>query len=115
MVTTSSYFGDDVDEEEPEREVDEVHPLDEADDQEHRHLQPALCLGLTGSTGDGRVTGEAVTDGGADCTATKREAGGDQRPHQDQCVGHVVSLLKSFACEAAAVMLFSRPSRAMPK
>ena len=95
---TDRLTGDDVDEEEAERQVDEVHPLDESDDQEHRHLQPSLRLRLTGGAGDGRVAGEAVTDGGADRATAECKSGGDQRSHLEQCMGGSCRVSPQLAC-----------------
>ena len=117
-MVTNPYFavGDDVDEEEAEREVDEVHPFDQSDDQEHGHLQPALRLWLTGGSGDGRVTGETVTDGGADRATAERKSGGDQRSHHDAAHGSCGLSPQLVACDCGRRDAPpSRPSRAMPK
>ena len=112
-VSRPLLFGDDVDEEESEREVDEVHPFDQPDDQEHGHLEPALGLGLTGGTGDGRVPA-TVTDGGADRAAAERRVRLRSAPPLLSAHGSCRLSPQVVAC-AAAPWCSSRPSRAMPK
>jgi len=45
-----------------EGQVDEVHTLDQTDDQEHRGVQATGGLGLTGHTVDDRGAGQTVTE-----------------------------------------------------
>src|SRR5579872_3930850 len=84
---------DDEDEEETKSEVDEVHALDQSDDQEHRDLKASLRLGLTRGAGDRRAAGQTVTDGCADRSSAERESGGDQATHDGECMVHVPCLL----------------------
>src|SRR5438874_5494031 len=86
----------DEDEQHREREVDEVHRLDEANGQEEQGLQPALRLGLTGHALDQRATGQAVTDRGADRATAERDTTADETTHQFEalswCVSHFSSI-----------------------
>src|SRR5215467_16145785 len=79
------HRGDEV---EAEGEVDEVHRLDEADDEEHDDLQPALRLRLARDAGDRGVAGQAVADRRADGASAQREPGADQGPGDYDCVVH---------------------------
>src|SRR5215469_17613079 len=79
------HRGDEV---EAEGEVDEVHRLDQADDQEHDHLQPALRLRLPRDARDRGVAGQAVADRGTDGASAQRETCTDQRPGDCDCVVH---------------------------
>ena len=58
------------DEQRHERQVDEVRGLHQTDGDEERSEQAALRLRLPGDAGDQCVTGDTVTDTGADGTAT---------------------------------------------
>ena len=89
VMNRSLDFGcDDEDEEDAEREVDEVHALDQADDEEHGRCEPSLRVGLTGDAVDGGVAGQAVTDCCADGTSAERQARGDHPAHDSECVIH---------------------------
>src|SRR5260370_40232544 len=93
-------LGDRGDEVEAEREVDEVHRLDQADDEEHDRLQATLCLGLAGHAADGGIARQTVTDGGADGAPSEGEAGADQRPGYGDCVVHLSSLWACYQVSA---------------
>src|SRR6266581_7575531 len=60
-----------------EREVDEVHPLDQSDDDEHDALQLTARLRLPGYAIDGCIADETVADGGPDGASSKRQSEGD--------------------------------------
>src|SRR5262249_48748511 len=67
-------LGQNEDEQHREREVDEVHRLDQTHGQEEQCLQAALRFGLASHALDQRATGETVTDRSADGTAAQRHA-----------------------------------------
>src|SRR4051812_26623771 len=56
-----------------EGQVDEVHALDQTDDQEHDRVQSAASLGLTSDPLNGRGTGQTVTDSRTDGTTGERQ------------------------------------------
>src|SRR3954452_6692806 len=68
-----SSLAEDEGEQRRERQVDEVRRLDQADGQGELTGELALGFGLAGDTADQRVTRDAVTDTGADGTATEGE------------------------------------------
>src|SRR2546428_3607430 len=72
------------DEQGTEGEVDEVHTLDQSDDDEHDALQLTARLRLPGYAIDGCVAHETVADGGADRASSKRQ------PESDHCGSQVV-------------------------
>src|SRR5262249_791507 len=72
-----------------EREVDEVRRLHQADCQEELTRQLALRLRLPRDAADERVTGDAVTDTGADGAATESEPTADQAASGGYCLGDV--------------------------
>src|ERR1019366_8955592 len=74
------------DEEEAQHQVDEIHRLDQADDQEHDHGETPLGLRLAVGALDGGVAGQPVPDGGADGAPAEGETGSNQRPGQDDRV-----------------------------
>src|ERR1044072_8579869 len=73
-----SSLTEDEREQRGERQVDEVGRLDQTDGQEELTGQLALGLGLAGDSADERVTGDTVTDTGADGAAAQSEATADQ-------------------------------------
>src|SRR5438067_13555720 len=75
------------DEDEAQRQVDEIHRLDQANDQEHDVLKLALCLRLAGDPGDGGVAGQAVADGGPHGSPPEGEAEADPGPGQSDGQG----------------------------
>src|SRR5689334_342901 len=79
----------DRDEVEAEGEVDEVHRLDQAHDQEHDGLQPSLGLRLAGYPADGRIADQAVPHRRANGAATERDSGTDDRAGQLDRMFHV--------------------------
>src|SRR5438132_7677673 len=81
------------DEVKAEREVDEVHRLHQTDDQEHDDLEAGLGFWLPSGSLNGRVAGQAVTDGGANRAATECNSGGDERSRKDDRVIHDLILL----------------------
>src|SRR3954470_18118124 len=73
-----------------ERQVDEVRRLDQADRQEELTGELALCLGLPGDAADERVTGDAVTDAGADRAAAERQPAADESARGRDRLGDVL-------------------------
>ena len=67
-----------------ERQVDEVRGLDQTDRDEERSEQSALSLGLPGDAGDQRVTGDTVTDAGADSAAGHDQPTADESARSDR-------------------------------
>src|SRR3954470_4128172 len=70
-----------------ERQVDEVHALDQTDDQEHGGVQAAGRLRLTGDALDDRGAGQTVTDRRADGATGEGDATTDEREAEQQAVG----------------------------
>src|SRR3954454_19243683 len=89
IVVTASLSARAQDEHEQghEGEVDEVHALDQTDDQEHGGVQPAGRLGLAGHALDDRGAGQAVTDRRADGAAGEGDATADEREALQQARG----------------------------
>src|SRR5215831_18981477 len=73
-MTVRLLLCENEDEQHREREVDEVHRLDQTHGQEEQCLQAALRFGLASHALNQRATGETVTDRSADCTAAQRHA-----------------------------------------
>ena len=86
--------GEDVDEDDHEQKVDEVHGLDQSDRQEEVLPGLGLDLGLTGDGRDRLGTGQAVTDRGADGAAAEGQATADERAGDSD---------RTFSCSAAIV------------
>src|SRR3954470_3986782 len=80
IVVTASLSARAQDEHEQghEGQVDEVHALDQPDDQEHGGVQPAGRLGLAGHALDDRRAGQAVTDRRADGATGEGDATADE-------------------------------------
>ena len=74
-----------VDEDDHEQQVDEVHRLSQTNGQEEVRTSLVLDLGLTGDRRDGRATGQTVTDGRADGTATQGQATADEGASGADC------------------------------
>src|SRR4051794_24306130 len=85
-----SSLAEDEGEQRRERQVDEVRRLDQADGQEELTGELALRLGLAGDTADEGVTGDAVTDTGADGAATESEPTADEAASGGDCLRHVL-------------------------
>ena len=74
----------------------------QAHGEEHDGEQASLRLGLTGHTGDGLATGQAVTDGGANSAASQGQAAADHgagqssRPPPLWCLPLLLLLLCRF-------------------
>src|SRR3954449_5878587 len=92
-------LGEHEDEQHREGEVDEVHRLDQADRQEEQGLEAALRLGLAGDAGDQRATGQTVTDGRTDGTATERQ------PATDEATGQLDRLGGYLDCHLSPLFL----------
>jgi hypothetical protein len=60
-----------------EREVDEVHRLDETHGDVEQRAQPSLGLGLPRHTGDVLATGQTVADAGTDGAAGEGQPAAD--------------------------------------
>src|SRR3954453_5879011 len=89
IVVTASLSARAQDEHEQghEGQVDEVHALDQADDQEHGGVQPAGRLGLAGDALEARPAGPAVTDRRADGAAGEGDATADERQALEETRG----------------------------
>src|SRR5258705_12174225 len=75
------------------RQVDEVCRLNQTDRDEERGEESALRLRLPGDAGDQRVTRDAVTDTGADCTAGHDQSTADERAGSDSGIHSLSSLI----------------------
>src|ERR1700757_2823870 len=89
-------------EDEAEREVDEVHRLDETDDREQPRDHPALRFGLPRDAADERVACKSVTEGCPDGAETDREAESDEGSRENQSVVCHVFLLMVFVLDSFA-------------
>src|SRR3954464_10838449 len=80
IVVTASLSARAQDEHEQghEGQVDEVHALDQTDDQEHGGVQPTGRLGLAGAAVKTRRAGQAVTDRRADGATGEGDATADE-------------------------------------
>src|SRR5947209_449448 len=85
-----SSLAEDEGEQRRERQVDEVRRLDQADGQEELTGELALGFGLARDAADQGVTGDAVTDAGADGTATESEPTADEAASCGDCLRHVL-------------------------
>src|SRR5579875_231752 len=71
--------GEDEHEQGREGQVDEVHGLHQADDEEHGRVQAALDFGLAGDAGDRLAAGQAVADRRSYCPPAEGEASSGER------------------------------------
>src|SRR3954451_20559943 len=83
-------LGEDENEIAHEREVDEVHGLDQTDRDVEQGRESACRFRLTRDTGDVLATGQTIPDGRADSATTQGEATADHCAREGYCLLHVL-------------------------